>query len=123
MLLALIIALLFPIYAVNSRAIEFRGPITAEDRQPATLNGLAQINRFNPDEYAAIMWLRENVTGTPVITEAVGGQYSNYGRVSANTGLPTILGWAGHEYQWRGDTPEPAAREPAVATIYSQTRP
>ena len=119
--LALIIALLFPIYAVNSRSIEFRGEITAEDRQPATLNGLAQLNRFNPDEYAAIMWLRENVTGAPVITEAVGGQYSNYGRVSANTGLPTILGWAGHEYQWRGDTPEPAAREPAIATIYSQT--
>jgi YYY domain-containing protein len=118
---AFIIAILFPIFAVNSRAAEFRGLATAEDRQPATLNGLAQVNRFNPDEYAAIMWLRENVTGAPVITEAVGGQYSNYGRISANTGLPTILGWAGHEYQWRGSTPEPAAREPAVNSIYSQT--
>jgi len=120
-LLAFVVAILFPFYAVNSRAMEYRGPAIAEDRQPATLNGLAQINRFNPDEYAAIMWLRENITGTPVITEAVGGQYSGYGRVSANTGLPTILGWAGHEYQWRGDTPEPAAREPAINTIYSQT--
>jgi uncharacterized membrane protein len=30
------------------------------------------------------------------------------------------LGWPGHEYQWRGTTPEPAAREPAVRRIYSE---
>lgn len=119
-ILAFMVALLFPINAVQSRALEFRGPLTAEDRQQPTLNGLAQVSRFNPDEYAAIMWLRENVNGSPVITEAIGGQYSGYGRVSANTGLPTLLGWAGHEYQWRGDTPEPAAREPVIRAIYSQ---
>ncbi len=119
--LAFAAALLFPIYAVNSRAMEYRGLVTAEDRQPATINGLAHVERFNPDEYAAIMWLRENVSGTPVLLEAVGGQYSGYGRISAATGLPTVLGWAGHEYQWRGDTPEPAARETAVNQIYSQS--
>ncbi|MCB8944769.1 MAG: hypothetical protein H6658_13550 [Ardenticatenaceae bacterium] len=114
------LTLLFPYYAIQSRAAEYRGAPTAEDRRPATLNGLAQVERFNPDEYAAIMWLRQNVEGTPVILEAVGGQYSNYGRIAANTGLPTILGWAGHEYQWRGsDTPEPAQRDPAVSQIYT----
>jgi YYY domain-containing protein len=117
--LAFLLALLFPIYAVNSRAMEYRGPATADTRQPATINGLAQVERNNPDEYAAILWLRENVSGTPVILEAVGGQYSGYGRIAASTGLPTILGWAGHEYQWRGNTPEPALREPAVNEIYS----
>ena len=61
------------------------------------------------------------MSGTPVILEAVGGQYSSYGRISANTGLPTILGWAGHEYQWRGNTPEPGIREPAVNEIFSQS--
>jgi uncharacterized membrane protein len=119
--LAFSIALLFPFYAVSSRAMEYRGPVTAEVRQPATINGLAQVERFNAHEYEAIMWLRENVSGTPIILEAVGGQYSGYGRISAATGLPTILGWAGHEYQWRGDTPEPAVREPAVNKIYSQS--
>jgi uncharacterized membrane protein len=54
-----------------------------------------------------------------VILEAVGGQYSGFGRVASVTGLPTLLGWAGHEYQWRGNTPEPAIREPAVASVYS----
>jgi YYY domain-containing protein len=120
--LAFIVALLFPIYGVQSRAVEYRGAVTAESRLPATLNGLAAVERFNPDEYEAIMWLRENVQGTPTIVEAVGGQYSGYGRIAANTGIPTILGWAGHEYQWRGsDTPEPGLRDPAVKEIYTGT--
>ena len=70
------LTLLFPYYAVQSRAAEFRGSPTAETRQPATLNGLAHVERFNPDEYDALMWLRQNVNGTPTILEAVGGQYS-----------------------------------------------
>ncbi|WP_420631926.1 DUF2298 domain-containing protein [Candidatus Leptofilum sp.] len=112
--------LLFPYYAVQSRAIEFRGPVESASRQPPTLNGLAQTAAFNPDEYAAIMWLRDNVDGTPTIVEAVGGQYSAYGRISASTGIPTLLGWAGHEYQWRGyTTPEPAERDPVVRDIYT----
>ena len=120
--LALIVALLFPFYGVQSRAAEYRGTLTAEPRQPATLNGLAQVERFNPDEYEATLWLRENIQGTPTIVEAVGGQYSGYGRIAANTGIPTILGWAGHEYQWRGsDTPEPGQRDPAVREIYTGT--
>ena len=74
-----------------------------------------------PGELAALNWLRENVDGAPVIVEAVGPQYSvqGHGRVSASTGLPTLLGWAGHEYQWRGSTPVPAQREVAVQTIYT----
>lgn len=55
-------------------------------------------------DYPAIRWLNANVTGTPVIVEAVdpkGGDYTNYSRISAFTGLPTIMGWVGHEYQWR----------------------
>ncbi|MCP4427303.1 MAG: hypothetical protein GY803_22675 [Chloroflexi bacterium] len=119
--LALAAALMFPYFGINSRAAEFRGPAAAETRQPATLNGLAQVERHNPDEYAATMWLRDNIEGAPTIVEAVGGQYSGYGRIAANTGLPTILGWAGHEYQWRGNTPEPGWRDPAVRAIYEST--
>jgi uncharacterized membrane protein len=113
------LTLLFPYYAIQSRAAEYRG--TGADRLPATLNGLAQLQQFNVDEYNAIMWLRQNVAGTPTIVEAIGGQYSAYARVSANTGIPTVLGWAGHEYQWRGsDTPEPGRRDPAVEQIYTE---
>ncbi len=121
------IALLFPFFAVRSRSIEYRGPFVAADgtpveRTPATLNGLAYMQRFNPSEYEAIMWLRDQADQSaipPVLLEAVGGQYSNFGRVSANTGLPTLLGWPGHQWQWRGsDHPEPGRREPLVEQIY-----
>jgi YYY domain-containing protein len=119
-IVALAIGLLYPYYAVQTRSEEFRGPLTAETRQPATLNGLARVERNNPGEYAAVLWLRENTAGDAVIVEAVGGAYSEYGRMSANSGRPTLLGWANHQYQWRGsDTPEPPIRERAVEQIYT----
>jgi uncharacterized membrane protein len=108
--------LLFPYFAVQSRAIEYQGQPTSEYRRPATLDGLA--NR-DPAELDALLWLRDNIEGTPVIVEAVGGQYSAYGRVAAATGLPSVLGWAGHEYQWRGYTDEPGQRDPDISAIYS----
>jgi len=83
-----------------------------------TLDGMAHIARYHPDEYAAIQWLNAQVSGAPVILEAVGGQYSDYGRISAFTGLPAVLGWPGHEGQWRGNYEEAGKREPEVDTIY-----
>jgi uncharacterized membrane protein len=127
----LAVSLLFPIYAVQSRALEYRGPATdaagqPQERQPATLDGLAGLRRFNPSEYEALMWLLANTVqpgeAPPVVLEAVGGQYSAFGRVAANTGLPTVLGWPGHEWQWRGsDHPEPGRREGMVEQIYTAT--
>lgn len=86
-----------------------------------TLDGLAFVDVYNKSEYDAIRWLQTQIDGTPVILEAVGGAYSDYGRVAARTGLPTLLGWANHERQWRGaDHPEPGEREPVVSQIYEQ---
>jgi YYY domain-containing protein len=109
----LIGAMLFPWYGVAARSAEF----TYDN----TLNGLARLAQDNPAEYEALLWLSNNIDATPVILEATGGQYSDFARVSANTGIPTVLGWAGHEYQWRGSTPEPAAREAAITAIYQQS--
>ena len=38
-----------------------------------------------------------------MIVEAVGDDYTSYARISAFTGLPTPMGWVGHEYQWRAN--------------------
>jgi len=51
----------------------------------------------------AINWLQDNVTGSPVILEAQDAQYRWNGRVSAYTGLPTLLGWPWHQIQQRND--------------------
>src|SRR6266567_1122059 len=74
-----------------------------------SLDGLAYLQTCHPlycdydssGDYAAIRWLNNHVSGDPVIVEAVGPDYSSYGRISAFTGLPTPMGWVGHEYQWR----------------------
>ena len=39
------------------------------------------------------------------------------------TGLPTLLGWAGHEGQWRGSYDVQHAREPDIETIYNTLDP
>jgi YYY domain-containing protein len=83
-----------------------------------TLDGTAYMAAHNPDDHAAIGWLNENVEGAPVILEATGGSYSDYGRVSSQTGLPTLLGWEWHEIQWRGTGEEGNKRKPDIETIY-----
>jgi YYY domain-containing protein len=81
----------------------------------------------NPDEAAAIAWLRENAAGDATVLEAVGGSYSSegFGGVSAATGLATVLGWPGHEDQWRGGDPaargQIGPRQTDVQTLYTTT--
>ena len=82
-----------------------------------TLNGLAFVREQDPGEYAAIQWLRDEAPWGRIV-EAVGDDYSSYGRISASTGLPTLLGWKGHELQWRGSSKSFEGREEAVALIY-----
>ncbi|MCX7012308.1 MAG: DUF2298 domain-containing protein [Candidatus Sumerlaeota bacterium] len=69
-----------------------------------TLDGLEHLGdpSDTPDDLAAIRWLNENVKDRPHILEAAGPAYSATGRVSAYTGLPTVIGWDNHEAQWRG---------------------
>lgn len=66
-----------------------------------SLDGLAYMQISDPADYYGIQWLNNTIQGDPVIVEAVGPDYSDYARISAFTGLPTIMGWVGHEYQWR----------------------
>lgn len=106
--------LIYPYAATLSKTHNFAGP--------ATLDGLQFWSRIQPDDAAAIGWLQQNVGGAPVIVEATGGSYQQeFGRVSSMTGLPTILGWAFHEQQWRGSFDEQARRKPDIDTIYTST--
>jgi len=109
--LVLAAGLIYPLTAFCSKAGGFRG-------QP-TLDGTAHLARSHPDDYAAIQWLNAHVSGVPVILEANGGSYTYAARISTHTGLPTLLGWGGHELQWRGSYEEPGRREPDIRTLYT----
>lgn len=88
-------------------------------QSPPTLDGVAFYQRARPDDYAAIQWLSRTAQGRPVVVEASGGEYSEYARVSTFSGLPTVLGWAGHEVQWRGRGEEPQRRAQDLDAIFS----
>jgi uncharacterized membrane protein len=82
-----------------------------------TLDYFDMFQRQDPDEAAAIRWLQSAPDG--VVAEAIGGSYSAYGRVSTLTGLPTVLGWPGHESQWRGGYDEQGSRQSDIETLYA----
>jgi uncharacterized membrane protein len=85
-----------------------------------TLDGTAYLSGASPDDAAAIEWMRANLP-FGVVAEAVGGSYSGYARISAHTGLPTVIGWPFHEVQWRGDAALLGSREADIQQLY-QTR-
>ncbi len=89
-------SLLYPVLGIPNRANDFQGN--------ATLDGTAFIRGVSPGDYAAIQWLDENAPRGAHILESTGRQYTFDDRISMATGLPTVLGWIGHEDQWRGST-------------------
>jgi YYY domain-containing protein len=126
--IAIAMSLFYPILATGPRLAErFEG-----HPDPGTLNAydwmrygtlrtdLGDEVTFDGDR-EAIYWFIDNVDGSPVIMEAAIGAYRGNGsRFSISTGLPTVIGWAGHESQQRyGDTIGP--REAAVREFYSTT--
>lgn len=92
-LLLIFAALIYPVAGTYTKANHFRGD--------PTLNGLAYVG---PDELAVIDWLRSNTPPDALVLEGKGGSYrAETARLSAATGRATLLGWDGHESQWRGE--------------------
>ncbi len=85
---------------------------------PYTLDGTAFLQEDSIGEFAAIEWLKRNAGVDDDIVEAVGNDYTEYGRVASFTGLPTMLNWVGHELQWRGSTELLDGIAEDVAIIY-----
>jgi YYY domain-containing protein len=79
-----------------------------EWRNPANdewlgLDGFAFLND-NPQtagETAGIAWLLDNASEDDVMLTAGGCEFSDYmGQTASASGVPTVLGWQGHEWQW-----------------------
>ena len=105
--------LVYPVFGIKSQTGSFRV-------KDLSLDGIAYIGNYAPDDLTAIYWLRQAPDG--VIVEAVGGSYSGYARMSTHSGMPNVLGWPGHESQWRGGAEEMGSREADIETIYQSSR-
>jgi YYY domain-containing protein len=116
--LALVIGLglIYPLAALPDRVKEFP--------EAPTLDGTVYLEQFQPADYAATRWLSNYVQGPAVILETHStGAYAYEGRVSTLTGLPTLVGWGHHEWQWRGNMDEQNKRYPVIQELYSTSDP
>ena len=133
----LLVGLAYPVLGILTRTDNFRleravtllGTIQSSEDEGAKMIARQELNslwtldyfdmfqRQNPDEAAAIRWLESAPDG--VVAEAIGGSYSSYARVSTLTGQPTVLGWPGHESQWRGGSEEQGSRQGDIETLYA----
>jgi len=88
-----------------------------------TLDGSYWIQKEYPKMKKVIDFLKQNDKNeklTYSILEANGDSYTDYNMVSANTGIPTIIGWGVHEWLWRGDyTTIVAPRANEVLKVYT----
>mgnify|MGYP001098249581 CR=1 FL=1 len=108
----LLLGLIYPILGTWTKTDGFNPPY---DR---TLNGSMHPTYALDADREAVIWMDANIEDG-VIAEAVGGSYTYFARVSAHTGLPTVLGWPGHESQWRGGYQEIGNREGDIRNLYS----
>jgi YYY domain-containing protein len=109
--LVIILGLFYPAFSL---------PYKTNGFNPAfgyTLDDFDRVKRENQDEAEAIQWLMSAPDG--VVAEAIGGSYSGYARVSTYSGMPTVLGWPGHEGQWRGGYEEQSGRSEDINVLYT----
>ncbi|HLW01355.1 MAG TPA: DUF2298 domain-containing protein [Ktedonobacterales bacterium] len=107
-LLLVLAALVYPLFATDARTGQYQhqvgldgaayiGSLPAQGGPPCD-EGLS---RGDAD---AIRWINAHIEGDPIMVEAACQQlasYNDFGGIAVFTGLPTVLGWGYHEYQWR----------------------
>jgi len=108
----LVVLLILSYYTIVAPINKFQKPYTK------TLDGIAYLKNESFHEYQAINFISKNIRTIDGIVEAVGNDYSEFGRFSSFTGIPTILGWPGHQAQWRDQTRDINFREQDVFNIY-----
>jgi YYY domain-containing protein len=130
MLVALVLsAAIYPVMGTRDR-LRDRFDDKPGNITPLTLDGAAFIeNAVYRDangsiqlatDFEGIRWLQDNVQGSPIVLEGVTPTYRWGGRISINTGLPTVIGWQWHQEQQRWDyRQEVGKRIRDVQTIYN----
>jgi YYY domain-containing protein len=116
----LFLVCLYPYFSIRS----YFGAL----RQYEGVYGLRWLYEARPDDYRSILWLtaynQEHYTDTdmrPILLEADGDSYTDYARFSVFTGMPNPIGWAVHEWLWRGSYDVVSPRREDVRVMYEST--
>lgn len=120
-LAALVLALGSTVYLVAGAYSKTQG-----FSRPPTFDASAYLANVAPAEYGAVQWVRANTLPTDIVVEGKGRSYgADTNRISTMTGRPTLLGWDGHESQWRGRAygRMAAGRPEALQAIYGGSSP
>lgn len=105
----------YPVAAAYTQAKGYRGSVT--------LDGTAFLQRSSPAEYRAYRYLLTHRREGEIIVEAPGESYApETNRLSAWTGVPTPIGWVGHQVQWRGES-EVLRRKVDIEYLYTVPDP
>ncbi|MEK7551181.1 MAG: DUF2298 domain-containing protein, partial [Patescibacteria group bacterium] len=110
-LILLYLVFSYPVFAINSyydNLQKYKG-----------LDGTYYMKNDSKFDYELINWINKNIKGQPIIIEAVGDSYTDYARISANTGIPAVLGWPVHEWLWRGTYDVARPRVEDIKTFYT----
>lgn len=113
LLFSTMVGLVYPVTALPDKT-DLKNMAT---KQYISLDGSLHIKMNNSDEWDAFQWMMAQPSG--VVLEAVGGSYTDYARFSTFTGQSTVLGWPGHESQWRGGYDEIGSRQGDIESIYT----
>ena len=116
------LGLIYPGLAIATRVVASSTPAPTLDAFQSMTQSPLYPNAG--DAYSVMQWLNQNAVDSPIILEATDDEADNKparSRISSWTGLPTVLGWYGHETQWRGSDVLPRQRLPDVTAIYSTT--
>lgn len=113
-LIAVCAGLVYPVLEIWNKTEGFK------PHMGFSLDGKRVFRQSYPDAMLAAEWLESAPTG--VMAEAVaeqGGSYTTYNLISTFSGMPSILGWVGHEHQWRGGGQEVGSRQQDLRDLYS----
>lgn len=113
----LAIALFTAVFAIGIVYAAYAFPDVARRAEGQALQ-LDGTQYLAAEELAAIAWLQQ----APLrpLVEAVGGSYNpSYARYATHSGQLGVMGWPGHESQWRGGSVDYAPRIGEIEALYS----
>ena len=107
----LLLGLVYPVLSLWTKTEQF------DPSYGRSLDGSLHPSYMSSDDRDAVDWINTYVS-QGIFAEAVGGSYTYYTRVSTHTGFSTVLGWPGHEGQWRGGYDEQGSRQDDIRQLY-----